>query len=212
MVVVFDLDDTLYDEVEFVKSGLRAVAGYLQNETYYDFMTDVFQEEGSGKVFNKLLQAYNISIPLNKLIEVYRFHEPDIILPIQSEKILKFAQRYKTALISDGNYKMQQKKFDALGLAKYIEYPILTDLYHTEKPALKPYEMIMRQFKDEDTFVYVADNPKKDFIAAEKLGWKGIRYKNPVGIYKQFKSNTTYEVEDRKEIINLLKVIENEKK
>jgi len=47
--------------------------------------------------------------------------------------------------------------------------------------------------------------PKKDFIAPNKLGWKSIRYKNPVGIYREFKSDATYEVHNRLEIINILK-------
>ncbi|WP_214515343.1 hypothetical protein, partial [Mycobacterium tuberculosis] len=33
MIVVFDLDDTLYDELTYVQSGFQAVAGYLR-DTY----------------------------------------------------------------------------------------------------------------------------------------------------------------------------------
>ena len=42
MVIVFDLDDTLYDEINFVKSGFKEIASYLNNECYYDFMINVF--------------------------------------------------------------------------------------------------------------------------------------------------------------------------
>ncbi|WP_052746128.1 HAD family hydrolase [Sulfurovum lithotrophicum] len=205
MVIVFDLDDTLYDEVEFVKSGFKEIAEYLGNDQYYDFMFDTFVKDGSGKVFNDLIDTFDLDISLQKLIEIYRFHQPDINLPAESQELLKFSQTYHTALISDGYYLMQQNKFKALRLENYIDYPIFTDFHHTKKPELKPFEMVMEKFKEESSFVYVSDNPKKDFIAPNRLGWKSIRYKNPVGIYKEYDSDAMYEVADRTEIMNILK-------
>lgn len=204
MVIVFDLDDTLYDEINFVKSGFKEVASYLKNEKYYHFMIDIFETEGSGKIFDKLIDTFDLDVNINKLIEIYKFHIPNITLPKESLALLKFTKSFKTALISDGHYLMQQNKFNALGLHKYIDYPLLTDFYHTKKPELKPYMMVMKKFKDEKKFVYISDNPKKDFIAVNELGWIGIRYKNPVGIYKDFENNTNYEVEKRESIVTLL--------
>jgi len=205
MVIVFDLDDTLYDEVEFVKSGFKEIAKYLDNDEYYDFMFDTFLKDGSGKVFNDLIDTFNLDISLQKLIEVYRFHQPDISLPVESLDLLKFSKAYPTALISDGYYLMQENKFRALGLDSYINYPIFTDFHHTKKPDLKPFEMVMEKFKDQTSFVYISDNPKKDFIAPNSLNWKSIRYKNPIGIYREYESDTMYEVTDRMEIIKILK-------
>ena len=65
----------------------------------------------------------------------------------------------------------------------------------------------MSKFKYEMNFVYISDNPKKDFIAPNKLGWKSIRYKNPVGIYKDYENNATYEADNRLDIINILEKI-----
>jgi putative hydrolase of the HAD superfamily len=209
MVIVFDLDDTLYDEIDFVKSGFKEISKYLNNDKYYDFMLESFYKDGSGKVFNKLINKFNLNISLQKLIEIYRFHQPDIKLPIESLELLEFSQNYKTALISDGYYLMQQNKFTALNLNNYIEYPIFTDFYHTNKPALKAFEMVMNKFQDEDNFVYISDNPKKDFIAPNKLGWKSIRFKNPIGIYKGLKSDANYEIENRLDIISVLKELIN---
>lgn len=204
MVVVFDLDDTLYDEVDFVKSGFREISRYLGRDEYYDFMYDVFLEVGSGKVFNRLIEKFSLDVPLQKLIEIYRFHKPQIELPEDSLRVLKFARRYKTALISDGHYIMQQNKFSALNLEKFIEYPIFTDFYHTKKPELKPFKMVMQKYSNEKNFVYISDNPKKDFIAPNALGWKTIRYKNPNGIYRHIENNAHFEVEDREKIVEIL--------
>ena len=205
MVVVFDLDDTLYDEVDFVRSGFREVARFLGKNEYYDFMYELFLKEGSGKVFNRLIEKFSLDISLQKLIEIYRFHKPQIELPEDSLKVLRFTQKYKTALISDGHYLMQQNKFSALKLEEFIEFPIFTDFYHTKKPELKPFKMVMEKYANEKNFVYISDNPKKDFIAPNALGWKTIRFKNPNGIYRHIENNAHYEVESREKIVELLK-------
>jgi putative hydrolase of the HAD superfamily len=210
MVIVFDLDDTLYDEIDFVKSGFKEIANYLQNGSYYDYMLDIFNREGSGKVFNNLIEEYDLKVSLNKLIEIYRFHTLNIQLSSDSEELLNFAKSYKTALISDGHYIMQKNKFNVLNLNKFIEYPIFTDFYHTKKPEQKPYKMVMERFNNEEKFVYISDNPKKDFIAVKELGWIGIRYKNKVGIYKDIENDTNYEVTNKKDIISILRKIDNE--
>jgi putative hydrolase of the HAD superfamily len=206
MVIVFDLDDTLYNEIDFVKSGFKEISKYLQDDKYYDFMIDEFYQNGSGKVFNKLIENFELDISLQRLIEIYRFHKPNINLPQDIVKLLEFTSDYKTALISDGHYITQKNKFKSLGLEQYIDYSIFTDFYHTKKPELKPFEMIMKKYPYE-SYIYISDNPKKDFIAPNKIGWKSIRYKNPVGIYREFKSDATYEVHSRLEIINILKEI-----
>ena len=207
MVIVFDLDDTLYDEIEFVKSGFREIASYLKNERYFEFMMQVFKDEGSGKIFDKLIERFKLSVDVKKLIDIYRFHKPNIALSADSLKLLEFSKDFKTALISDGHYIMQKNKFDSLNLDKFIQYPIFTDFFHTKKPDQKPYKMVMEKFRDEKKFIYISDNPKKDFKAPKELGWIGIRYKNPVGIYKDFKSDTDYEVEKRDDIIEILKYL-----
>jgi len=205
MVIVFDLDDTLYDEVDFVKSGFKEISNYLQNDRYYEFMLNEFMLNGSGRVFNKLIDMFNLDISLQKLIEIYRFHKPNLVLPKDSLELLLYSRQFNTSLISDGHYVMQENKFNILGLKKYIQYPIFTDFYHTSKPNLKPFEMVMQNFEHEQDFIYISDNPKKDFIAPNELGWQSIRYKNLNGIYKKYKSNASYEVDSRLEIIDILK-------
>ena len=204
MVIVFDLDDTLYDEVDFVKSGFREVSEFLGDKKYFDFMWDEFNKNGSGKIFNKLIEKFNLEISLNKLIEIYRFHFPNINLPKESKKILEFAKNYKTALITDGHYITQKNKYNALNLK--LDYPIFTDFYHTKKPELKPFLMVMEKFPNEE-YIYISDNPKKDFLAPKKLGWKSIRFKNPRGIYRDYENNADIEVYSRSEILEKLKEI-----
>ena len=62
----------------------------------------------------------------------------------------------------------------------------------------------MEKYVNKKNFVYISDNPKKDFFAPNELGWKTIRYKNPNGIYKHIENNAHYEVENKEEIIEIL--------
>ena len=202
MVIVFDLDDTLYDEIDFVKSGFREVSNYLGSKKYFNFMWEEFLKNGSGKIFDKLIEKFNLDVPVIKLVEIYRFHFPDISLPKESLELLEFAKNYKTALISDGHYITQKNKYNALNLN--LDYPIFSDFYHTKKPELKPFLMVMDKFPNED-YIYISDNPKKDFLAPRKLGWKTIRFKNPRGIYRDVENNADIEVYSRKEILEKLK-------
>jgi putative hydrolase of the HAD superfamily len=209
MLIVFDLDDTLYDEIDFVKSGFREIAHYLGNKKYYDFMWNEFLKKGSGTILNSLIDEFNLEISLDKLIEIYRFHFPAIKLDkITTDILSKIKKKYKTALITDGHYIMQKNKFRALGLEKFIDYPMFTDFYHTKKPELKPFKMIMKKIFS-NKYVYIADNPKKDFFAPIELDWITIRFKNPKGIYKNLENNAHYETDRKKNILEIIEVIAN---
>lgn len=204
MVVVFDLDDTLFDEIDFVRSGFAEIASYLQLPEAFDVMWTYFCEHGSGKVFDTLIAHFNLETPLQKLIEIYRFHPPALSLGAQSKALLSYAPRHKTGLITDGHYLMQQNKFHALGLERYVSYPVFTDFHHTKKPSQTPFRMVMEHFASEARFIYVSDNPRKDFDAPNQLGWESIRFRNPLGIYRDEKNTARYEVTSRAAILATL--------
>lgn len=208
MVAVFDLDDTLYNEVEFVKSGFFAVACNVdptRSHEIYAAMCKDFDQHGSGKIFDNILKTYpQVNLSVSELVALYKEHEPCISLPVESKVVLEYAQKYHTAMITDGEAQMQKNKFYALGLEKYIAYPVFTGEHDTKKPELKAFQMVMKHYSDADSFVYISDNPKKDFSAPQELGWRTIRYKNPDGIYKEIKNSAQVEIERLYEVIALL--------
>ena len=56
--ILFDLDDTLYLEKDFVKSGFKAVASFIQNdngineEVVYDRLWSIFNGGERKNIFN----------------------------------------------------------------------------------------------------------------------------------------------------------------
>jgi putative hydrolase of the HAD superfamily len=187
MIVVFDLDDTLYDEVDFVASGFRAVAEYLDAsdpQPLLDFMQATFAEQGSGKIFDALVGRFGLDVAVAELVEVYRFHSPEIELPADRLAVVEqLASEHTLALVSDGPWVMQRNKFVRLGLPRFIDAPVFTARLRAPKPSPLAFESLMRRFGAQPRYVYIGDNASKDFIAPRALGWHTIHFRNPRGVH-----------------------------
>ena len=76
MIIVFDLDDTLYVELEYVKSGFQAVSSFLEqrfglaSEETFGAMMDILESHGRGAVFDRLSQ----------LPEIEKIQKSDIVV------------------------------------------------------------------------------------------------------------------------------------
>lgn len=191
MVIVFDLDDTLYDELDFVASGFRAVAAQIDPRRaaeVADFMHARFEATGSGRVFDDTVAQFGADADVAGLVELYRGHSPDIALPPERAALLASLRQRSPAvdlgLVSDGPERTQRNKFDRLGLGEFIDRPVFTAQLGAPKPAPAAFLAVMERFGPRREFVYVADNPRKDFIAPRGLGWHTIRFRNPRGIYR----------------------------
>ncbi len=186
--VIFDLDDTLYDEVEYCKSGFWACAEFL-NETLEDISPEdifnTFWEQfctgNQTRTFNGALEK--LDIPYNdelieELIRTYRNHTPQITLPQDSLDVLKsLKKKYKLALLTDGFLPAQQLKVRALKIEKFFDSIVYTEELGREfwKPSPAGFEKILHTLKIKaENAVYVADNEKKDFIGPIQLGMMTI--------------------------------------
>lgn len=188
MIVAFDLDDTLYRELDYVESGFRAVADYvsaLYPITYreaHDFLIRSMERNGRGHQFDDLLReigAFSVK-QRNALVQVYRQHKPEIALPAESISVLKAvaAEGHRLFVVTDGNHHVQNRKVEALGIRTFVERAYLTGRYGQEatKPGTKVFElMLARTRADVEDLVYVGDNPLKDFIGVRSLGGSTIR-------------------------------------
>ena len=179
--LVFDLDDTLYSEHEFVLSGFKAVDRYLLDNQglsgFFGMACELFEAGERGTIFNQY-----------DLISVYRTHEPQLTLYKDAVwAISHFSNTHRLGLITDGYYVAQKKKIQALDLVDKFESIVVSDEFGSEywKPHKKPYIMTQEKFGTTGAdCVYVGDNPQKDFISAKKLGWLTIQVMREDGEYK----------------------------
>ncbi len=196
-LVAFDLDDTLYPEREFVHSGFTAVAQHLDDlgvidaESFFTTATSLFTAGARGNIFDLALERLAVVFPaarLGELVRVYREHQPQIRPFADSPKLLQLLKDKGVvlALISDGPWPTQQNKLRALGLEAYFDHLVFTGAHGEDwgKPSPRAFQEVMeRSGVPAAACVYVADNPGKDFVGPNRLGWHTIRVRETSGLY-----------------------------
>ena len=194
--VIFDLDDTLYDEIEYCRSGFASVAEYLADllkVSAQDFIEALWKQFEAGnrkKTFNGALDELGISYDeglIQELIKVYRNHVPKITLPDGSRSVLAdLSDKYTLALLTDGFLPAQQLKVQALGVERYFKCIIYTEQLGRNcwKPSTIGFEKLLRTLNVKaETAVYIADNEGKDFIGPNQLGILTIQIIRPARIH-----------------------------
>lgn len=190
--VIFDLDDTLYYERDYVYQALEEVAAYLAEKfqknsiQLWEQMCDLLEKEGRGHIFNRICEIHQIQEDIQKLVMIYRNTTPNLTLYKDAQKCLDRLKKQgiKTGLITDGCFLVQRKKVEALALYKQIDKIIITDEKGLKywKPSIQPYQDILKQLQvNPEDAVYIGDNPKKDFIGAKTIGMDTIRIIRAVG-------------------------------
>lgn len=178
LVVCFDLDDTLYKEIDFVKSAYGEIAEKVRHPEAVPHMLDWYYK---GKnVFAELINAYGLEISIGECLRIYHNHYPNISLDVGVKEFLEELKEdgAKLGLITDGRSISQWNKIKALRLDGLFDKVIISEEFGSEKPDLRNYQAVMDVFPDRKYFVYVGDNPAKDFIAPNQLGWITYCIKN----------------------------------
>jgi putative hydrolase of the HAD superfamily len=188
VIVALDLDDTLYPEITYVQSGLRAVADHLQEWLSVDpeeslrVMESSLDLNGRGRAFDDVLDYWGISgqSSIRRLVQVYRHHEPRISLPRESSRVLEMltSSGHALYLVTDGHKVVQATKISALGLASRFRHCYLTSRYGrvAAKPSPRVFDLMLRRERaDVSQLIHVADDPTKDFIGIRRMGGQTIR-------------------------------------
>jgi len=194
--IVLDLDDTLYPERAYVFSGFDAVSRAFQGDlgdpsASAADMRRLFDSPHRARVFDVLLEERKRGVDrslVQRMVSTYRGHSPGIWLHADAERALsRWRGRFRLGLITDGRSADQWAKIDALGLRSRLDPIIMTEEMGegNAKPHLAPFEEMARRLGvDPRRCSYVADNPMKDFLAPNQLGWMTIRVWRADGIYR----------------------------
>lgn len=188
--IIFDLDDTLYGEKEYVRSGYQKIAEILPSvENAAEKLWKLFEERKPA--IDELLKLENIVSEEVKqeCLHVYRNQIPNIHLyPGVKDMITEFRKSgIKLGIITDGRPEGQRAKLEVLGLDAMVDHIIVTDEFggpEFRKPNPLAFEIMKKVLDVEyNEMCYIGDNIKKDFISPEKLGMRSIWFKNKDGLY-----------------------------
>jgi putative hydrolase of the HAD superfamily len=193
--VVFDLDDTLYPEREFVRGGQQAAAAWAERslgadpDEVFAELWAMFEAGVRGDTFDRWLGSHGHAIARNReaMVAAYRDHHPRLepyldVRPVLEELCLTRA----LGLITEGVRRVQQSKLAALGLQDLLKDVVIIGQEEREdwKPSPRPFARWLegKDFLPAEA-VYVGDNPAKDFLGARRAGWWSVRVRRPDGLH-----------------------------
>lgn len=197
--LVLDLYDTLYAERDYVHSGFDAVGRFAAQQIgVTDFSERCWRLFLGGRrtaIFDTALTELlgrADSIIVEQFVDVYRNHHPQITLYEDAQRLLqrKRAAGAPLGLITDGHAVSQHAKLKSLGLKQQLAtYIVTADLEgERQKPHPAAFNLLQQGLGPSGQFVYVGDNPAKDFLTPNALGWISIRIRRPEGIYTNDKA------------------------
>ena len=187
--VVFDLDDTLYAEREYVRSGYRAVAACLRearglDERFEQWLWARFESGRRERAFDALSEHFGLGLTreeIARLVAVYREHSPGI-RPYDGapELLAGLRGRVRLGLLSDGFLPAQDRKLEALGMRGVFDAVVWTEALGRSRECWKPsgagFEAVAAALgAPHEACAYVADNPAKDFVAPNALAWRTVQ-------------------------------------
>ena len=181
-VVVFDLDDTLYKEIDYLQSAYHHIAFLVSNVNtpeaeVYQLMTDTYRQ--GKKPFEAAIEKFHFQLyDVQWMLAVYRNHKPHISLDKIVEESLAWLKAHDAilGLVTDGRVTQQMNKIDALGLKKFVNEDdiIINEAEEFRKPDQRSFQYFMDKYGKDADYWYVGDNPDKDFKGPNRLGWHTV--------------------------------------
>lgn len=176
-VVVFDLDDTLYPEADYVDSGVRYVCAQIEvlygQEIYMNVKKALERDPRVDWLAFACEHARLPSTAKDSLLWMYRLHIPEIRLSTSCKEALKTIRSATRAIavLTDGRSVTQRLKLKALGVSDWPAY--ISEDYGAPKPSPDRFKAVQEDYPAQH-YVYIADNVQKDFLGCNPLGWIGI--------------------------------------
>lgn len=233
-VVAFDLDDTLFRERDFCRSGFHFLCDSARYsdltgdllpitedlEKLYEEMEKCLMErknpfEPFETYFRPLYIASGKEWNLQTHIADYRNHIPKNLQLAEGvgELLEALSQKgVKLALITDGRSGTQRRKIEALHLDSFFapDLIFISEETGVDKHSPEAFAQVVRKFPEASGFYYIGDNIAKDFYNPNLLGWNTIKVPfNSDNVHPEIEPPTPLHspklrVTDLTDIINLI--------
>jgi putative hydrolase of the HAD superfamily len=188
--LLFDLDDTLYCESDFLAGGYREVAKSVASvcgrpwENIYSLMTATWAREGRHAVLGAVLEGFpGLGFNIADLVEVYRNHPPQIrLFPGYAELLQDLRSCYRIGILTDGAPEVQRAKCAALGLHEMVDCILYTweNGREKEKPHPLPFLQMLERLRVRPAeALFIGDNIDKDIHGARGVGIRSVHVQRP---------------------------------
>lgn len=186
--VIFDLDDTLYDQRDYLAGAWQAVAvtalgqGVSKDELLACLHEVASEGSARGRIIDRALARCGASdVDVEPLVAAFLKFRP-ARLPLYPGVAAMLMQLRKTgvgvALVTDGAVESQLAKIDALGLRDLVDVIVLSDELGREfrKPDPAPMtDALTKLGVDRCDAAVIGDRPDKDIAGAIAAGIRPIR-------------------------------------
>lgn len=195
--LIFDLDDTLYDQVQPFR---RAIAGFLPlaeeevvalYKTFRQRADEVFVASATGEMSMKDMHIYRMKKALEdrgysvtdqvayEIQEAYQKEQGQLELMTGAESLFAYCKEnnIQLGLITNGPHLHQERKIQALKLEKWIEKDriIISGQVGVMKPSIDIFQMMERQLAlSPEEIYYIGDSFENDMVGAKHAGWQAI--------------------------------------
>lgn len=178
--LIFDLDETLYPERQFIRSGFCAVAERVERRHGVPAAASLATLLGSLRRGNRaealqaLCAAHGLPASLvPELVDVIRAHAPSLRLPQESREALVTARArgWRLGVLTNGMPAVQMRKIAALGLSALVDEIVYAQDWGSGrgKPEPEPFEVVMERMRVRpEASVFVGDDPWCDIFGARR--------------------------------------------
>lgn len=186
--VLFDLDDTLYPQADYLAGAWRAVAEAAAPQAARPVETircalEQVASLGSdqGRIIDRALEQLGLEgIAVGPLVEVFRAYAPDRLEPYPGVMagLGSLRRVVRVGLVTDGDVEIQRAKLRALGLDEAFDVVVFSDQLgrHHRKPDPEPFRAALASLGIAPAAgVYIGDRPDKDVLGATTAGLRAVR-------------------------------------
>ncbi|WP_404331755.1 HAD family hydrolase [Mesobacillus maritimus] len=196
--ILFDVDDTLYDQLQPFKNAFKMSLSHLTNAPIEELY--VSSRKHSDTLFNKseagtitlielhtyrimtACKEFGIEISYNEAIEfqkTYEEHQKKITLFPEIESLLELLNKKdkQLGILTNGPYQHQLMKIKQLGLTKWIpkENIFISSAIGSAKPDPLAFESVEKKLNlNKVKTVFIGDSFENDVIGAKQVGWNSI--------------------------------------
>lgn len=184
--IIFDLDNTLYQETEFLFSAYKAIGKFIaktsgkDHKIYEAFLRNRFNNSGRKYLFDALLEKFNLQnmVLIEEMLEILHNHIVPLTLKKEPVEIINMLIKKNKLIfiLTNGNKQQQQNKINGLKIP--ILFPQINIIYANDyEPKPSPFciNYIRKQYRLEPSEIILIGDSETDKLTADN---SNIDFKN----------------------------------